>query len=506
MTAPVLSVIDLKKRYAETTALAGVTFEVRPHEVVGLIGENGAGKSTLLKSLVGLVQPDSGRIELRGTAVKLRSVLQAGSVGIGMVFQEQSLIPNITVAENILLGAEGSAVRGGLYRWGELAKRAQVQLDKIGCQIDPMTITERLTFAQRQLVEIAKVLAIEERTHAEPVVLLDEPTSVLDSDEIEILFAQIERLRSHASVVFVSHRLDEVLKVADRVYVLRNGETVGEFVPSDTDARTLQRMMIGRDTEGSHYHEDAQADVAANPVRLKVDGLSLKGVCDAVSFDVQRGEVVGLAGVQGSGREELSRALFGAETITAGRVLVDDEPIRFRTPREAIAAGFGFVPAERRSEGMIASMTIAENITLPHIATVCNGPFLDRARERTVVDSWVDKLRVKAGSTSASISTLSGGNQQKAVLARWLISGNLRVLILDHPTRGLDVGAKSDVYKLIRELSAADVAIVLLADSLEETIAMSHRVIVMKDGKVSAEIPTPVEAKPAPIKILERMI
>ncbi|TFC01024.1 sugar ABC transporter ATP-binding protein [Cryobacterium adonitolivorans] len=506
MSVPVLNVVDLKKRYAETTALGGVTFEVRPHEVVGLIGENGAGKSTLLKSLVGLVQPDSGRIELRGNAVKLRSVAHAGSAGIGMVFQEQSLIPNVTVAENILLGAEGGAVRGGIYRWRELARRAQVQLDKIGCLVDPMAITDTLSFAQRQLVEIAKVLAIEERTHAEPVVLLDEPTSVLDSDEIEILFAQIERLRTHASVVFVSHRLDEVMKVADRVYVLRNGQTVGEFVPGQTDEAELQRMMIGRDAQGSHYHEDAQVDVSAKPVRLRVSGVSLKGVCDAVSFDVRRGEVVGLAGVQGSGREELSRALFGAETLSSGHISIEGEVKRFRSPRAAIAAGFGFVPAERRREGMVATMTIAENVTLPHITTVCNGPFLDRPRERRIVNDWVQKLRVKAPSIAASIATLSGGNQQKAVLARWMVSGDLRVLILDHPTRGLDVGAKSEVYKLIRTLSATDVAIVLLADSLEETIAMSHRVIVMKDGKVSAEIPAPVSSKPSPLEILERMI
>ena len=502
----VLRVVDLKKRYAETTALAGVTFEVRPHEVVGLIGENGAGKSTLLKSLVGLVQPDGGRIELRGEPVKLRSVSQAGSAGIGMVFQEQSLIPNITVAENILLGAEGNAVVAGVYRWRELARRAQVQLDKIGCSISPLAITETLTFAQRQLVEIAKVLAIEERTHTEPVVLLDEPTSVLDSDEIEILFTQIERLRAHASIVFVSHRLDEVMRVADRVYVLRNGETVGEFVPGKTTEAALQKAMIGRDTHGSHYHDADQVDVSKNEVRLELDRVNLKGVFDDVSFNVRRGEVLGLAGVQGSGREELSRALFGAAQLSSGRVLVDGARQRLRSPRSAIRAGFGFVPAERRSEGMIGAMSVAENITLPHIAAVCRGPLLDRRRERTLVAEWVERLRVKTPSISAALSTLSGGNQQKTVLARWLISGDLRVLILDHPTRGLDVGAKSEVYKLIRELSASGVAVILLADSLEETIALSHRVIVMKDGKVSAELDAPRGDKPTPLQVLEKMI
>lgn len=501
-----LRVVDLRKTYGETTALAGVTFEVGVHEVVGLIGENGAGKSTLLKSLVGLVQPDSGRIELRGEAIKLRSVAQAGSAGIGMVFQEQSLIPNITVAENILLGAEGRAVVCGVYRWRELARRAQVQLDKIGCDISPLAITESLSFAQRQLVEIAKVLAIEERTHAEPVVLLDEPTSVLDSDEIEILFAQIDRLREHASIVFVSHRLDEVMRVADRVYVLRNGETVGEFASGEKTEAELQRAMIGRDSTGSHYHDADQLDVNDNEVRLSVDGVSLKGVCESVSFAVRRGEVLGLAGVQGSGREELSRALFGAARLSAGQVVLDGTRQKLGSPRSAIAAGFGFVPAERRSEGMIGAMSVAENVTLPHIGTVCVGPLLDRRRERQLVADWVERLRVKTPSITAALGTLSGGNQQKAVLARWLVSGELRVLLLDHPTRGLDVGAKSEVYKLVRELAASGVAVILLADSLEELIALSHRVMVMKDGKVSAELPAPSWDKPTPLQVLEKMI
>jgi len=503
---PMLEIVDLRKRYSETVALDGISFEVRRHEVVGLIGENGAGKSTLLKSLIGLVQPDSGEIRLHGSKVKLRSISQAGAAGIGMVFQEQSLIPNITVAENILLGSEGSGVRGGFYRWKELARRAQVQLDKIGCDIDPRAITETLSFADRQLVEIAKVLAIEERSNGEPVVLLDEPTSVLDADEIELLFAQIERLRKHASVVFVSHRLDEVLRISDRVYVLRNGQTVGEYDPATTDATELHRMMIGRDAQGSHYHEDRQLPVAEAPVRLRVTGATLKGVCQAVSFEVRKGEVLGLAGVQGSGREELCRALFGAMALTSGEIAVDDKVVNFSSPRPAIREGFGFVPAERRTEGMVATMSVAENITLPHIASVSRGPFLDRRAEATVVKHWVEALRVKTPTTSAPLASLSGGNQQKAVLARWMVSGDLRVLILDHPTRGLDVGAKSEVYRLIRDLSDQGIATVLMADSLEETIAMSHRIIVMKDGEVAAEMACDPGAKPSPVDVLEAMI
>jgi len=504
-TVPVLAVHDLRKRYAETTALDGVSFEVRPHEVVGLIGENGAGKSTLLKMLVGLVQPDEGWIELRGSRVKMRGIAQAGAAGIGMVFQEQSLIPNLTVAENILLAAEGSAVVGGVYRWPELRRRAQAQLDKIGSSIRPEAITEELSFADRQMVEVAKVLATEERTNAEPVVLLDEPTSVLDRDETEVLFAQIERLRQRASVVFVSHRLDEVLRVSDRVYVLRNGQTVAECTPGEVDEATLRRMMIGRDLEGSHYGEEDQLP-AGEEVRLSVRDLTVRGVCDRVDLDVHVGEVLGIAGVQGSGREELCRSIFGALAAKSGTATLAGRPLRPRSPRTAIAADVGYVPAERRTEGMVATMSVAENITLPHIEEVCAGPLLQRRAERALADSWIERLRIRTPSAAAPIGALSGGNQQKAVLARWMISDSLRLLILDHPTRGLDVGAKAEVYRLIRELTASGVAVLLMADSLEELIAMSHRVLVMKDGRVTDTVDASPGLKPTPLTILERMI
>ena len=503
-SAPVLAVHDLRKKFAETTALDGVSFEVRPHEVVGLIGENGAGKSTLLKMLVGLAQPDSGSIELRGKRVKMRGIAQAGAAGIGMVFQEQSLIPNLTVAENILFGAEGAAVVGGVYRWKELRRRAQVQLDKIGSKIKIDAITEELTFAERQLVEVAKVLATEERTNAEPVVLLDEPTSVLDRDETEVLFAQIERLRTRASVVFVSHRLDEVLRVSDRVYVLRNGKTVAECVPGDVDEAALRRMMIGRDLEGSHYGEEDQLPVREE-VRLSVRGLSIKGVCEDIDLDVHVGEILGIAGVQGSGREELCRGIFGA-LATRGSMTLDGRPIKPGSPRTAISADIGFVPAERRREGMVGSMSVAENITLPHIGEVCAGPVLQRGKERRLADEWIERLSIRTPSASAPLGSLSGGNQQKAVLARWMVSDSLKLLILDHPTRGLDVGAKSEVYRLIRELTASGVSVLLMADSLEELIAMSHRVLVMKDGRVTDVIDARAGDKPAPVTVLERMI
>ena len=502
---PVLSVEGLVKRYPGVAALDRMSFEVRPREVVGLIGENGAGKSTLLKCLVGLVRPDEGQIRVRGDAVRLRGVTHAGSVGVGMVFQEQSLVPNISVAENILLGAERSGARGGIYRWSTMYELAQHQLDKIGSKIDPAARMDTLTFAQRQMVEIAKVLTIEERTSAEPVVLLDEPTSVLESEEIATLFAQIERLRHRASVVFVSHRLDEVLEVSDRVYVLRNGRVVAEVLPGEVSHTDLHHLLIGRESDGSHYHDDAQDDCDDAPVRLRVEELSTEG-CRGVSFEIRAGEVLGVAGVQGSGREAVCRALFGAMRASGGRVTLDEQPLHLGSPRGTVQSGIGFVPSERRTDGIVSPMSVGENLTMAHIGVVCDGPMIKTKRERKLVERWIERLHIKTPSPATAIGTLSGGNQQKVILTRWMINDDLRLLILDHPTRGLDVGAKSDVYALIRELARSGCAVLLLSDTLEEMIAMSHRVAVMKDGELVKIVETPRGAKPGPVVILEEMV
>ncbi len=501
---PVLAVRGLTKRYPGVLALDGMDLEVRPHEVVGLIGENGAGKSTLLKSLVGLARPDAGSIAVRGQEVRLRGVAHAASVGIGMVFQEQSLVPNITVAENILLGAEGAGVRGGLFRWQRMAELAQVQLDKIGSTVSPRARTDSLTFAQRQMVEVAKVLALEERTAHEPVVLLDEPTSVLERQEVETLFAQVRRLRERASVVFVSHRLDEVLEISDRVYVLRNGRVVAEVDPAQVDATDLHHLLVGRESTHSHYHDDAQEE-PADDVRLSVRDLRTSR-CDRVSFEVRAGEVLGVAGVQGSGREELCRALFGAVPGARGEVVLDGRRVRLTSSRGAVRAGIGYVPSERRTEGVVGAMSVKENLSMAHVGAVCRGPLIDGRRERGLVDTWVRRLAIRTPSGDTAIGTLSGGNQQKVVLARWMVSEDLRLLILDHPTRGLDVGAKSEVYELIRGLAASGCAVVLLSDTLQEVLAMSHRVLVMKDGQVTACLDAPRGGKPDPVAIMEAMV
>jgi ribose transport system ATP-binding protein len=503
---PALEVRGLVKHYPGVKALDGVDLVVQQNEVLGLAGENGAGKSTLLKALVGLVKPDSGEIWVRGQKVRLRSVVDAADHGIGMVFQEQSLVPNLTAAENIVLGSEGPGVRRGIYRWDTMRRLAQEQLDKIGSTIDPLARTESLTFADRQMVEIAKVLRIEERTSHPPVIILDEPTSVLESKEIETLFTQVRRLREFASVVFVSHRLDEVLDVCDRVSVLRGGRSVGEVPTAGAAPAELHRMMIGSTGSDDHYHDTAaERSDEPRPARLVVRGLSGKTFRD-VDLDVAAGEIVGIVGVHGSGREDVCRALFGAEPTTAGEVTLDGEKLDLSGTRAACAAGIGYVPAERKIEGMVGPMSVADNMTLTKQKSRCTGPLVVPRKQASLVDTWIERLSIRTPHRGTAIQRLSGGNQQKVVLARWLVSGDVRLLLLDHPTRGLDVGARSEVYRLMRELANSGVATVLLADSLEEAIGMSDRIIVMSDGRSTAEVACPSGGKPTPLDLVKEMV
>jgi len=506
--APVhaLEVRGLVKHYPGVKALDGVDLVVRQNEVLGLAGENGAGKSTLLKALVGLVRPDGGEIWVRGEKVRLRSVVDAADHGIGMVFQEQSLVPNLTAAENIVLGSEGPGVRRGIYRWSTMRRLAQEQLDKIGSHIDPLARTDTLSFADRQMVEIAKVLRIEERTSHPPVIILDEPTSVLESKEIETLFTQVRRLREFASVVFVSHRLDEVLDVCDRVAVLRGGRSVGEVPAADAAPAELHRMMIGSTGADDHYHGSAveRPEEPRRP-RLVVRGLSGKTFRD-VDLDVHAGEIVGIVGVHGSGREDVCRALFGAEPTIAGEVVLDGQKLDLTGTRAACAAGIGYVPAERKIEGMVGPMSVADNMTLTKQQARCSGPVVRPGKQATLVDRWIERLSIRTPHRGTAIQRLSGGNQQKVVLARWLVAGDVRLLLLDHPTRGLDIGARSEVYRLMRELAGSGVATVLLADSLEEAIGMSDRIIVMSDGRATQEVAAPVGNKPTPLDLVKEMV
>ena len=498
-----LSVVNVSKAFAGVQALDDVNVEIGVNEVVGLVGENGAGKSTLMRILAGVYSPDRGSLNLDGTPVLLRSPREANLNGIGIVFQEQSLLLNLTVGENIYLGQEAEFTLLGLINHRLLNAAARRQLDKVEVDIDPRTRTSELSFAARQMVELAKALALEERTDRHLVILLDEPTSVLEQRDIDILFARVRALKQRASFVFVSHRLDEILELSDRIYVMKDGRVVGGMQTGTTTVPQLHQMMVGRDRHAEYYRESRQQP-ARPEVVMEARGLSVKGVYQEVDFVLHKGEVLGIAGVVGSGREELTRTLFGFGPQTSGTLQVDGHKVRLTAPSQAADRGVGYIPRERRTEGLVLSLPIAVNITLSSLPTNPMTGAISLSRERQLAKSWVEKLRIRTPSVEALCLNLSGGNQQKVVLAKWM-NARAHILILDHPTRGLDVGAKEEVYELIRDLSEEGVAIVLTADTLEETIGLCHSILVMRDGQVTARFHATPQ-KPSQVDLIRHMV
>src|SRR3954470_7072626 len=483
MTEPALALRNVDKRFPGVHALKDVSIEIRPHEVVGLIGENGAGKSTLMRILAGVYQPDSGEIRLAGRPVRLQSAADATSQGIGMVSQEQSLLPNLTVGENVYLGNEAKFTRGGLVRWGALYAAARRQLEKVGLGIDPRARAADLDFATRQMVELAKALTLEEHAQGHLVILLDEPTSVLERRDIEILFERVRALKARASFVFVSHRLDEVLELSDRVYVMKDGAVVADMPAADADVHMLHRLMVGRGLQAEYYREPLQRP-CHDEVLVEARGLGLRGAYRDVDFTLHAGEILGVAGVIGSGREELSRTLAGLAPHDAGTLTIHGRPAVLATPADAVDHGIGYVPRERRTEGLVLFLPVAANITLASLGELRRFGLIDTGAERRLATQWVDRLRIRTPGIDTLCLTLSGGNQQKVVLAKWL-NARSKILILDHPTRGLDVGAKEEVYELVRAVTTEGMGVVLTSDTLEETIGLSHRVLVMRDGAVT---------------------
>lgn len=499
-----LSVNGISKSFMGVKALKNVSLEIRPNEVIGLIGENGAGKSTLMRTLAGTLQPDSGTMTLDGERLRLRSTRDAAVHGIGMVFQEQSLLLNMSVAENIYLGQEHQFTRLGIVNWKAMREAARRQLGKIGVDIDVTTRTSELSFAARQMVELAKALTLEESVSRPLVILLDEPTSVLTASDIDVLFERIRSLKKRASFVFVSHRLDEVLRISDRVYTMKDGEVVAEHQASQVTGPELHEIMVGRGLQTEYYKEPRQ--MAPRPeVILEANGLGVKGAFRGVDFKIHAGEIVGIAGVVGSGREEITRTLGGFLPQTEGSLKIRGEAVRFTSPEQAVRKSIGYIPRERRIEGLVMFLSIAENITLADLSSVMKNGRIDYGLERKLATEWIRKLHIKAPGPDIACRKLSGGNQQKVVLARWMTAGS-RVLILDHPTRGLDVGAKEEVYELVRDLSAQGIAILLLSDTLEETIGLSHRVLVMKDGEVTARFDAAAGNKPDQVDLVREMV
>ena len=501
---PALALFHVDKRFPGVHALKDVSIEIRPGEVVGLVGENGAGKSTLMKILSGVYQPDSGDILLDGRKTRFVSASDAMSQGIGMVFQEQSLLTNLTVGENIYLGNEKQFTRFGIVDWRALYAAASRQLAKVQIDADPRTRADDLDFAARQMVELAKALTLEENAPGHLVILLDEPTSVLERAEIDILFARVRALRARASFIFVSHRLDEVLELSDRIYVMKDGAVVAELAAAEADVTQLHHLMVGRSLQAEYYREPLQQPYR-DEVVLEIDGLRHGSAYRDISFKLHAGEILGIAGVIGSGREELTRTLAGFAPHDGGRLLAHGREVRLRTPAEAVDVGIGYVPRERRVEGLVLFLPVAANITLADLGGLTRAGLIDTREERRLAEDWVKRLKVRTPGINTLCLNLSGGNQQKVVLAKWL-NAQSRILILDHPTRGLDVGAKEEVYELIRAVTAEGVAVILTSDTLEETIGLSHTVLVMRDGAITHRTDASPGHKPKQVDLIGHMV
>ena len=496
---------SIDKFFPGVHALKAINFRIERGEIVGLVGENGAGKSTLMKVIYGVYQRDGGEITVDNQTVDFKNPRQAMDAGIGMIFQEQSLITNLTVMENIFLGFEKQFVKMGIINWNKMAEAAKFQLAKVKLNIDPKTITSKLSFAQRQLVELAKVLTLEERVDGDLVILLDEPTSVLAKEEVKLLFNLLRELCSRASFIFVSHRMDEVLEISDRIYVMKDGEVVDVVNGDDANVEKIQHKMVGRNVDKQYYREQKQQPYDENTNLLKLNNISVSGRYKDITLKLRAGEVLCLVGTEGSGREAILRTIVGLETPDKGEVYIKGEQIRRFSARSAVAKGVGYIPRERKVEGIVAGMTVYENMTLSQLGNYSKNGVLNLANEKKLARDWIEKLSIKVPSEHVDCGLLSGGNQQKVVLAKWRSSGS-EIILLDHPTRGLDIGAKEDVYDVVRDMSDAGVGIVLVADTLEEAIGLSHTIIVLKDGEIQKQFDCEPGNKPELYDLLHYMI
>lgn len=473
---PLLRMEEIDKRFPGVHALDDVDFDLYEGEVHVLLGENGAGKSTLTKILSGSIPRDSGRIFIEGKEVGHLDPEQAQELGIGMVYQELSLVPSLSVAENIFLG-QPPHNRIGMVDWPAMYKRAKGALSELGVDIDPRIQVRRLNLAEQQLTEIARVL-----TRSPRILLLDEPTSALSDGERERLFDIFAQLRARGvSIVYISHRLVEVPRVGQRVTVLRDGKRVGTLRVEEADENTLARMMVGRQiTEQFPKHS-----VSIGESILRVENLSLDGVLNDISFELQEGEILGIFGLLGAGQTQLARAIFGLESELSGRIYVDGQEVRIRHPTDAISHGLGYLTRDRR-EGLVPMLPIAPNITLAQVGQSFLLGLLRLREEANVASKYVRDLRVQPPSLDRSVIYLSGGNQQKVILARWLASQS-KILIFDEPTRGIDVGAKAEVFALMDQLTHQGVGIIMISSEMPEILAMADRILVMRGGRFTAE-------------------
>jgi ribose transport system ATP-binding protein len=481
--------VAITKSFPGVRALDGVSFDVNAGEVHALVGENGAGKSTLMKILAGAYIADGGTIEVDGKPATIDGPKAAERLGIGMIYQEFNLVPDLGVIENIVLGIEPT--RSVFLDTKAATSRATAVLAELGITLPLDRPARRLSVAEQQLTEIAKALV----RHAR-LIVMDEPTAALTDRETDALFALIAKLKAQGvAFVYISHRLEELPRIADRITVIRDGRAIETRATSALPQHEMIALMVGRALE-AHF-PDLPAVASDAPVRLAVRDLRAASNVNGVSFEVRAGEIVGLAGLVGAGRTEIVRAIAGADVATGGEIVVDGKPVVARNPHAAIEAGIAFITEDRKAQGLVLGMTVRENTTLAHLAAYSRGPFISRAEEVGITNREIAELRIRTPSSEQAVKNLSGGNQQKVVLAKWL-TGDAHVFLFDEPTRGVDVGAKAEIYTLMLQLLARGAGIVMVSSELPEVLGMSHRILVVRDGKIAAEFAR-ADATPAAV-------
>ncbi|MCC7447810.1 MAG: sugar ABC transporter ATP-binding protein [Anaerolineae bacterium] len=475
---PLLQLRGISKAFPGVRALDNISFDVYPGEVHALLGENGAGKSTLIKIISGVYRPDSGTMTMDGQPADFADPGQAQARGIAAIYQELGLYPDLSVAENIFMGHMPRGSFGALD-WRTAQRKAREILDSLEVyDLDVNTKVRSLNVGNRQRVEIAKALSQNAR-----ILIMDEPTAALTESDVDNLFKTVRLLRSRGvGIIYISHRLQEVFLLADRVTVLRDGHYIGTKPVSETSESNLISMMVGRTIDD--LFPKLPTEVGKNI--LEVRDLVRKPQTKGVSLNVRAGEIVGLAGLVGSGRSEFAQVVFGILPADSGEILIDGKPVHIKNPEQAMKLGIAYVPEDRGTQGLVKQMKIRENVSLAILRSLVQGPFLNRRTEKTLADQMIDQLRIRAYSSEQVVNKLSGGNQQKVVVSKWLVS-KPRLLIMDEPTRGVDVGAKAEIHRLISELAQQGLGILMISSELPEILGMSDRVLVMRGGKVVAE-------------------
>jgi ribose transport system ATP-binding protein len=498
---------NITKSFHGTQALKGVDLDVYEGEVVGLIGENGAGKSTLLKIIIGAQAQSSGEMFMHGKTFAPKDPMAANAEGIGMVFQEQSLIVNLSVGQNIFFGHEKDFRRFGVVQWKKMYTQAKKVLEEVGSNhINPRKKVIDLNFATRQMIEIAKVVNVTKSENDQKcLILLDEPTSVLNEAEVQQLFKEIRKLTKKGhSVIFVSHRLDEVLEISDRIYVYKDGENAGNMETSEANEGKLYEAMVGRETTTEYYKLEKQVK-PTDEVVMELKDLGFWGCFKHCNITLHRSEILGISGVVGSGKEELCSVICGDEKYTSGEMFIKGKKVAYTDPSQALKDGIIMIPKERLIEGVIRGLSITENIALSNADKLSKNGLISIKALESQADEWIKKLRIKSTGRKELLIQLSGGNQQKVVFARALAS-DADIIILNHPTRGVDVGAKEEIYNLIRDIVAEGKSVILLGDTLDECIGMSNRILVMRDGLLTGEFNADANEKPTQVSIVSMMM